>query len=74
MNASFNKDVLEGQWRQVKGKAKQQWGKLTDDELDRISGKYDELVGLVQKTYGYTVEKARQEVDDFTRKIKQHPG
>ena len=74
MNASFNKDVLEGQWRQVKGKAKQQWGKLTDDELDRISGKYDELVGLVQKTYGYTVEKARQEVDDFARKIKQHPG
>jgi len=44
---------------------KQQWGKLTDDELDVISSQYDELVGLVQEKYGYHIQKAEQEVDTF---------
>ena len=43
----MNKDILEGQWKQIKGKVKQQWGRLTDDELDQMSGRYDELAGLI---------------------------
>lgn len=69
MSAMFNKDVLEGKWKELRGRVRQQWGKLTDDELDRISGRYDELTGLVQQKYGYTVEKARDEVDQFIKKL-----
>ena len=59
----MNRDVLEGQWKQLKGKVKQQWGRLTDDELDQISGRYDELAGLVQERYGYSRDEAYNEVD-----------
>ena len=61
----MNRDVLEGQWKQIKGKVKQQWGRLTDDELDQINGRYDELVGLVQERYGYSRDEAANEVDMF---------
>jgi uncharacterized protein YjbJ (UPF0337 family) len=61
----MNRDVLEGQWKQLKGKVKQQWGRLTDDELDQINGRYDELVGLVQERYGYSRDEAANEVDMF---------
>ena len=54
-------DVLEGKWKQLKGKVKQQWGKLTDDELDQIEGKQEELVGLLQERYGYEKEEAEAE-------------
>lgn len=59
----MNRDVLEGKWMQLKGKAKQQWGRLTDDELDRISGRYDELAGLIQERYGYSRDEAVNELD-----------
>lgn len=61
----MNRDVLEGKWKQLKGEARRQWGKLTDDELDMIGGDKDKLVGLVQERYGYAREKAAQEVDEF---------
>lgn len=61
----MNTDILEGKWKQLKGKAQQQWGKLTNDELDQISGKREELVGLVQEKYGYAKERAEEEVDSF---------
>lgn len=61
----MNRDVLEGQWKQLKGKVKQQWGRLTDDELDQINGHYDELVGKVQERYGYSRDEAANEVDMF---------
>jgi len=61
----MNRDVLEGKWKQLKGEARRQWGKLTDDELDMIAGDKDKLVGLVQERYGYAREKAAQEVDEF---------
>jgi uncharacterized protein YjbJ (UPF0337 family) len=54
----MNKDVLEGQWKQLRGKVKQQWGRLTDDELDMINGRYDELAGLIQERYGYSRDEA----------------
>jgi uncharacterized protein YjbJ (UPF0337 family) len=61
----MNRDVLEGQWKQVKGKVKQQWGRLTDDELDMINGRYDELAGLIQERYGYSRDEAVNELDMF---------
>ena len=65
----MNRDVLEGQWKQLKGKVKQQWGKLTDNELDQISGRYDELLGLVQERYGYSRDEAANELDMFLSNV-----
>lgn len=58
----MNTDTLQGQWKQLKGKAQQKWGKLTSDDLDRIEGRQEELVGLVQEKYGYARERAEKEV------------
>jgi len=73
MNVTVNKDVLYGKWKQMKGKVKQQWGKLTDDQLNQINGSYEELAGLIQENYGYTVEKSRQELDNFLQRQNQKP-
>jgi uncharacterized protein YjbJ (UPF0337 family) len=59
----MNKDILEGQWKQIRGEAKAWWGKLTDNDLDRASGKFEVLVGLLQEKYGYTRQQAADEVD-----------
>lgn len=61
----MNRDILEGQWKQIKGKVKQQWGRLTDDELEQMSGTYDELAGLIQERYGYSRDEAVNELDMF---------
>jgi uncharacterized protein YjbJ (UPF0337 family) len=61
----MNADVMKGKWHQLKGSAKVQWGKLTDDELSQVDGSTEKLVGLVQEKYGYQRERARQEVDSF---------
>lgn len=60
---TMNKDVLEGQWKQIRGKARAWWGKLTDSDLDRVAGKFEVLVGLLQERYGYTREQAAHEVE-----------
>ena len=57
----MNKDILQGKRRELKGLLKEQWGKLTDDDLDRIEGQAERLVGLLQQRYGYAKEKAEQE-------------
>ena len=59
------KDVLKGKWKQLKGSVKNQWGKLTDDEIDRVEGETQKLIGLIQEKYGYTKEKAEAEVSEF---------
>ncbi len=64
----LNRDILEGNWKQLKGKVKQQWGKLSDDELDRMDGSAEELAGLIQKHYGHTREEARKEIDSWARR------
>ena len=69
----MNRDVLEGKWKQVRGKVKEQWGKLNDKQLDQIGGRYEQLVGQIQETYGYTAEKARQEVDRFIQNLSDKP-
>ncbi|TAK14697.1 MAG: CsbD family protein [Anaerolineae bacterium] len=59
----MNKDILEGQWKQMRGEVKSWWGNLTDDDLDRAAGKFDVLAGLLQEKYGYTRERAADEID-----------
>jgi uncharacterized protein YjbJ (UPF0337 family) len=56
---------VEGNWKQVKGKVKEQWGKLTDDDLDVISGRRDQLEGKIQERYGLEQDPVRQDVDDW---------
>jgi uncharacterized protein YjbJ (UPF0337 family) len=62
-----NNDILEGKWKQVRGQAKEWWGKLTDDDLDRVAGKSEQLIGLLQEKYGYTRERAEEE---FNSRLK----
>jgi uncharacterized protein YjbJ (UPF0337 family) len=61
----MNKDLLAGKWKQLRGEIKTTWGKLTNDEIDRIEGDFDKLVGTLQEKYGYTKMEARDEVNDF---------
>lgn len=61
----MNKDTLKGQWNQLKGNVKQEWGKLTDNDVARIEGNRDEFVGVVQERYGYSRERAEREVDAY---------
>lgn len=58
-------DVFKGNWKQLKGEAKKQWGKLTDDELDQIEGEREKMIGKLQERYGYDRARAEREVDDF---------
>ena len=58
-------DRVEGNWKQAKGKVKEQWGKLTDDDLDVIAGKRDQLEGKIQERYGIEKDKAKSEVDSW---------
>lgn len=71
MNVSVNQDVLAGKWKQARGMLKQWWGKLTDDDLERISGQADVLIGKVQERYGYTREKAEKEVARFMEQLSK---
>jgi uncharacterized protein YjbJ (UPF0337 family) len=58
-----NRDVFAGKWKQMRGELKKWWGKLTDDDLDRIAGQKDKLVGVIQEKYGYSREQAEQEAE-----------
>jgi uncharacterized protein YjbJ (UPF0337 family) len=57
----MNKDEFEGKWKQVRGQAKMWWGKLTDDDLEKVGGRFDKLIGLLQEKYGYTRDQAEKE-------------
>jgi uncharacterized protein YjbJ (UPF0337 family) len=61
----MNTDILQGKWKQLKGQAKQRWGELTDDDLNRVEGNYEELVGIVQEKYGRSRAEAEKEVREF---------
>ena len=61
----MNWDRVEGNWKQLKGKVKEQWGKLTDDHLDSIAGKRDQLVGKIQENYGIAHHEAEGQVKDW---------
>jgi uncharacterized protein YjbJ (UPF0337 family) len=61
----MNDDVLKGKWKQFRGSIKQRWGELTDDELDQIEGRRDKLIGKLQEKYGYSKNRAEDEVNSF---------
>ena len=64
----MNWDTVKGQWKQLKGTAREKWGDLTDDDLEYIGGKKDQLVGKLQERYGYERDRAEKEAEDFCRK------
>jgi uncharacterized protein YjbJ (UPF0337 family) len=59
---------VEGNWKQLKGKIKEQWGNLTDDDLDRIAGKREQLEGKIQERYGIGKDIVSKDVDDWLKK------
>jgi len=64
----MNKDIMQGKWTEMKGKVKEQWGKLTDDDIDKSNGRSEQLLGLLQQRYGYAREKAEEEYSRFTER------
>ena len=66
----MNNDVFEGKWKQVRGQVKEWWGKLTEDDLDRVGGKYEQLIGVIQEKYGYTRERVEKEFNGRLAKFE----
>lgn len=62
----MDNNVFKGKWTQMKGEAKKQWGKLTDDDLDVIDGEKDKLIGKLQEKYGHTREQAETEYNNWS--------
>jgi len=60
--------LLKAQWTQLRGKIKEQWGDLTDDDLDKVDGQFDQLVGLLEEKYELTRSKAESELTQFLTK------
>ncbi|MGA3204241.1 MAG: CsbD family protein [Bryobacteraceae bacterium] len=63
----MNTDQMSGKWKQMKGAARQHWGKLTDDDLEVIAGKRDALVGKLQERYGMAKEEAQKKTDEWLK-------
>ena len=63
----MNQDRIQGRWKQLKGKVKEQWGRLTDDDLDVIAGRRDQLLGRIQQRHGLAKAEAAKQVRDFER-------
>jgi uncharacterized protein YjbJ (UPF0337 family) len=61
----MNNDIFEGNWKQLHGRVKEWWGRLTDDEIDQIEGRYDRLAGVLQERYGYSRQAAEDEIRAF---------
>lgn len=74
----MNKDEFEGKWKQIQGQARQWWGKLSDDDLERAGGKFEQFLGILQEKYGYTRNAAEEEINQrmaefkATQKHKKH--
>jgi uncharacterized protein YjbJ (UPF0337 family) len=64
----MNWDIIKGNWKQVTGQAKEQWGKLTDDDLDVVAGRRDQLAGKIQERYGVAKDEAEKQVAEWQRK------
>ncbi len=59
----MNNNIFQGKWKQMRGQAKVWWGKLTDDDLEKVEGNLDKLTGLLQEKYGYTQQQAEDEIN-----------
>ncbi|RME13419.1 MAG: CsbD family protein [Ardenticatenia bacterium] len=66
----MNRTQLQGRWRQIRGRVRERWGHLTNDDLDVIAGRWDRLVGTVQERYGLTREQAERQVDEFLASLE----
>ncbi len=66
----MNSDQLAGQWKELKGKVQEKWGKLTDDDVQVIDGKREQLVGVLQKHYGIAKEEVERQVTEFEQANK----
>ncbi len=66
----MNWDQVKGRWGEMKGMARQKWGDLTDDELDKIEGNREELVGTLQRKYGIGKEEAEKQADEFANSME----
>jgi uncharacterized protein YjbJ (UPF0337 family) len=66
----MNWDRIEGNWKQFKGKMQQQWGKLTDDDLDLVNGRRQELAGKLQERYGLAKDAAERQIDDWAKTLQ----
>ncbi len=64
----MNQDTLKGQWNQLKGKVREQWGKLTDSDLDQVQGQSEQLIGRIQERYGVAREEAQRQYDEWVRR------
>ena len=67
----MNWDRIEGNWKQLKGKVREQWGRLTDDELDKIAGHRDTLVGSLQNSYGIAKDEAEKQIKEFEARCER---
>jgi uncharacterized protein YjbJ (UPF0337 family) len=67
----MNKDIMQGKWKQMRGEMKRLWGKITDDEFEKIEGNQDKLIGILQEKYGYSREKAEEEVGRCFKSYEQ---
>lgn len=63
----MNWDTIGGNWKQAKGKVKERWGKLTDDDITSIDGKRDQAIGKIQERYGVAKDEAEKQVKEFER-------
>ncbi|KAF3996110.1 CsbD family protein [Glaciimonas immobilis] len=68
----MNWDIIEGNWKQIKGQVKQQWGRLTDDHIDMIAGKRDDLSGKIQEAYGVNKDEAEKQIRAFEESRKDY--
>lgn len=65
----MNWDRIEGNWKQFKGHAKRKWGELTDDDLDKLAGRRDELIGKIQERKGIARDEAEKEVNEWAKAL-----
>jgi uncharacterized protein YjbJ (UPF0337 family) len=70
----MNKDILQGQWHQLKGQVRQWWGRLTDDDVEAVGGDAEKLLGALQKRYGYSRERAEEELEQHLGHFEAEAG
>lgn len=70
----MNSDELQGKWKQLKGSARQHFGRLTDDDVEIIAGQRDKLIGKLQERYGYMREEAQTKADEWLASAKTSAG
>ncbi|MDY6983175.1 MAG: CsbD family protein [Pseudomonadota bacterium] len=64
----MNEDIVKGKWKELRGKVRERWGKITGDDIDRLKGSSDELIGLLQQRYGYEREQAHKEIQEWAKR------